>query len=118
MQQAQALVLCKQTLSRLMSENQPPDLHLKPSQQLSSSGPAALEQERGGYSTKQPPTRSLPSLPTTRAKRTHDGRDAFEGCSPPLQHILMVQHDVTEERHTTQRGVPSWCKPVPAASHT
>lgn len=69
MQQAQALVLCKQTLSRLMSENQPPDLHLKPSQQLSSSGPAALEQERGGYSTKQPPTRSLPSLPTTHGQK-------------------------------------------------
>lgn len=68
-QQAQALVLCKQTLSSLMSENQPPDLHLKPSQQLASSGPLALEQKRGGYSTKQPPTRSLPSLPTTHGQK-------------------------------------------------
>lgn len=68
-QQAQALVLCKQTLSSLMSENQPPDLHLKPSQQLASSGPAALEQKRGGYSTKQPPTRSLPSLLTTHGQK-------------------------------------------------
>lgn len=87
-QQAQALVLCKQTLSRLLSENRPPDLHLKPSS--SSPPPDQQPWSRREVVTAQsslPQGLSPPSL-QHMGKKDPRWQRCFRGLQPsPAAHL-------------------------------